>query len=99
MSSRPAGRFRDLRRPGRAAGQLQVDVLEGGPDDLQAGEPDDLTAALHRLTGWALEQHVELTGLEVIRPTLEDVYLELTGGPAGAAEVAEPAGRPGGHRS
>lgn len=40
--------------------------------------PDDLTTALHRLTGWALEQHVTLTGLEVIRPSLEDVYLALT---------------------
>ena len=48
--------------------------------------PDDLTTALHRLTGWALEQHVTLTGLEVIRPSLEDVYLELTGGPAEPAE-------------
>jgi hypothetical protein len=27
---------------------------------------------------------VELEGLEVSRPTLEDVYLELTGGEAGA---------------
>ncbi len=41
---------------------------------------EDPTEPLHRLTGWALEQHVDLDGLEVIRPTLEDVYLELTGG-------------------
>ncbi len=54
-----------------------------GPDGLMELAPDDLTAALHRLTGWALEQHVELTGLEVIRPTLEDVYLELTGSQEG----------------
>ena len=57
-----------------------------GPDGLTELVPDDLTTALHRLTGWALEQHVALTGLEVIRPSLEDVYLELTDGPA------EPAG-------
>ena len=65
-----------------------------GPDGLTELVPDDLTAALHRLTGWALEQHAELTGLEVIRPTLEDVYLELTDSPAGqagAASTAEPA--------
>ena len=36
------------------------------------------TEALHALTGWALEQRVELEGLEVRRPSLEDVYLELT---------------------
>jgi ABC-2 type transport system ATP-binding protein len=75
-----------------------------GPDGLIELVPDDLTATLHRLTGWALEQHVELTGLEIIRPTLEDVYLELTDGPAGAAGSTEPAllgpaGRRGGHRS
>ena len=35
-------------------------------------------ATLHRLTGWALERSVELEGLEVTRPTLEDIYLELT---------------------
>jgi len=73
-----------------------------GPDGLIELAPEDLTAALHRLTGWALDQHVELTGLEVIRPTLEDVYLELTGSPAaqaGAASskpaIAAPAGRKG----
>ena len=70
-----------------------------GPDGLIELVPDDVTAALHRLTGWALEQHVELTGLEIIRPTLEDVYLELTGNPAAAAGSTEPARRTGGHRS
>jgi ABC-2 type transport system ATP-binding protein len=34
---------------------------------------------LHRLSGWALDRGVELTGLSVTRPTLEEVYLELTG--------------------
>jgi ABC-2 type transport system ATP-binding protein len=38
----------------------------------------DPTAALHRLTGWALDRGVVLEGLTVTRPTLEDVYLELT---------------------
>jgi ABC-2 type transport system ATP-binding protein len=33
---------------------------------------------LNELTGEALEQGVELEGLEVKRPSLEDVYLELT---------------------
>jgi ABC-2 type transport system ATP-binding protein len=35
-------------------------------------------AKLNELTTWALEQGVELEGLEVSRPSLEDVYLELT---------------------
>jgi ABC-2 type transport system ATP-binding protein len=38
----------------------------------------DPTATLHALTGWALELGVTLDGLAVSRPTLEDVYLELT---------------------
>jgi ABC-2 type transport system ATP-binding protein len=39
---------------------------------------DDPTPLLHDLTGWAIQKKVALEGLEVVRPTLEDVYLELT---------------------
>jgi ABC-2 type transport system ATP-binding protein len=42
--------------------------------------PDDLVSGLHRLTGWALEADVDLEGLDVQRPTLEDVYLGLVAG-------------------
>ena len=35
------------------------------------------TAAVHAVTGWAVERGVELTGLAVVRPSLEDVYLQL----------------------
>ncbi|MEA2349124.1 MAG: type transport system ATP-binding protein, partial [Thermoleophilaceae bacterium] len=41
-------------------------------------ETDDPTELLHRLTGEALERGERLDGLSVARPTLEDVYLELT---------------------
>jgi ABC-2 type transport system ATP-binding protein len=44
----------------------------------------DPTRVLHDLTSWAVGRGIELEGLEVSRPTLEDVYLELTGGEAGA---------------
>jgi ABC-2 type transport system ATP-binding protein len=37
------------------------------------------TATLHQLTTWALGAGVELEGLSVLRPSLEDVYLGLTG--------------------
>jgi ABC-2 type transport system ATP-binding protein len=47
-------------------------------EDGVVGTSDAPTEALHALTGWALAQHVELEGLEVRRPSLEDVYLELT---------------------
>jgi len=39
----------------------------------------DPTRSLHELTGWALANGIGLDGLEVTRPSLEDVYLELTG--------------------
>jgi ABC-2 type transport system ATP-binding protein len=39
---------------------------------------DDSTRLLHELTSWAVEKGVSLEGLEVHRPSLEDVYLELT---------------------
>jgi ABC-2 type transport system ATP-binding protein len=43
---------------------------------LRTEEP---TRCLNALTGWALERGIELDHLEVSRPSLEDVYLELTG--------------------
>jgi ABC-2 type transport system ATP-binding protein len=36
------------------------------------------TKVLHELTGWALDNNVELGGLQVLRPSLEDVFLEVT---------------------
>ena len=44
---------------------------------------DNPTKALHELTSWALEHGTRLERLEVTQPTLEDVYLELTGGERG----------------
>jgi ABC-2 type transport system ATP-binding protein len=41
-------------------------------------QTDDPTDLLHRLTSDALARGEHLEGLEVSRPTLEDVYLELT---------------------
>ena len=42
-------------------------------------QTDEPTRTLHELTGEALAEGVELEGLHVRRPSLEDVYLELTG--------------------
>jgi ABC-2 type transport system ATP-binding protein len=47
---------------------------------------DDPTRTLHELTGWALDQRVSLEGLEVTRPSLEDVYLEITGSTGATSE-------------
>ncbi|CAN5250910.1 ABC transporter ATP-binding protein [soil metagenome] len=38
----------------------------------------DPTRVLNELTGWAMREGFELTGLAVSQPSLEDVYLELT---------------------
>jgi ABC-2 type transport system ATP-binding protein len=35
------------------------------------------TQIVHDVTGWALERGVELSNLSVVRPSLEDVFLEL----------------------
>jgi ABC-2 type transport system ATP-binding protein len=50
---------------------------------------DDPTELLHRLTGEALERGEPLEGLTVTRPTLEDVYLELTADEESAALTPE----------
>src|SRR6266511_1802144 len=42
-------------------------------------ETQEPTRVLHELTGQALADGVELEGLQVRRPTLEEIYLELTG--------------------
>jgi ABC-2 type transport system ATP-binding protein len=72
-----------FRRPdGQLPAAVSGRIREAGDDvELRVAEP---TKALHELTSWALERGVELEGLQVTRPSLEDVYLDLTGGGAGA---------------
>jgi ABC-2 type transport system ATP-binding protein len=43
------------------------------------------TQDVHRVCGWALERGVELAGLAVARPSLEDAFLALTGEPDDAS--------------
>jgi ABC-2 type transport system ATP-binding protein len=62
---------------GVAASDLPVPVATDGNGRLVI-ETDSVTEALHRLTTWAVGRGLELTGLAVERPSLEDVYLELT---------------------
>jgi ABC-2 type transport system ATP-binding protein len=54
------------------AGTVTGDLFEAGSTDPARD--------LHRLTGWAIEHNVDLRSLTVTRPTLEDVYLQLTSG-------------------
>jgi ABC-2 type transport system ATP-binding protein len=68
----------------------RVAWLEGG--QRQEVEVEDPTELLHRLTGEALERGEPLEGLTVTRPSLEDIYLELTAAEESAAVApsAEP---------
>jgi ABC-2 type transport system ATP-binding protein len=63
-------------------------VYRNGDGGLEQRETDDPTTVLHELTGAALAQGRKLEGLTVTRPTLEDVYLELTAD-APAEEVTD----------
>ena len=65
----------------RPDGVMPPDGLTGSadPDGFTTIESADPVRDLHRLTGWAIENDVTLDGLEVSRPSLEDVYLTLTG--------------------
>ena len=51
---------------------------ETRPDGLTEVETGNPTAALYQLTDWALRHGTLLDGLTVTRPSLEDVYLQLT---------------------
>jgi ABC-2 type transport system ATP-binding protein len=50
-------------------------AMANGRVELHTDEP---MRVLHELTRWVLEQQTELEDLNVSRPSLEDVYLELT---------------------
>ncbi|MEA2210850.1 MAG: type transport system ATP-binding protein [Solirubrobacteraceae bacterium] len=47
--------------------------------------------AAHALTGWALERAIELEHFSVTQPTLEDIYLELTGAESSDAATTQEA--------
>ncbi|MFT4049904.1 MAG: ABC transporter ATP-binding protein [Solirubrobacterales bacterium] len=62
-------------------------ATENGRDFSLAAE--DPTRKVHEITGWAIDRGVSLEDLAVVRPSLEDVYLGLTGSGESLEEVAE----------
>jgi ABC-2 type transport system ATP-binding protein len=58
-------------------GEIPVPGLEARDGTFQV-DTDSPTRLLYDLTGWAVQRGIELDHLEMRRPTLEDVYLELT---------------------
>jgi ABC-2 type transport system ATP-binding protein len=59
--------------------------MVGAMTQLRSAHP---TADVNALTRWALEHSLELADLQLTRPSLEDVYLELTDGLAAPAPEA-----------
>jgi ABC-2 type transport system ATP-binding protein len=57
-----------------------AEILSDGSFEIRAGNP---TKVVYDLTAWALERGSVLDMLEVTQPSLEDVYIELTGGEEG----------------
>jgi ABC-2 type transport system ATP-binding protein len=69
----------DLRLP-TGATPVVTDGTGGRLVEIRVAEP---TALVHRVTSWAVDHGVELERLEVVRPSLEDVYLRITADEAG----------------
>jgi ABC-2 type transport system ATP-binding protein len=69
----------------RSAAQAAVEIA-GSEASIQSEDPQEV---LYRLLSWADREGRKLEALEVSRPSLEDVFLQLTGGaPQAAQEVA-----------
>jgi len=67
--------------PGDRAWPLPVAASQGDRVRIVTHQP---TEDLSRLTSWAVAEGIELVDLDVRRPSLEDIYLELTKGSVSA---------------
>ena len=65
-----------FRTPPEALPALGVEVKNDGEFvEIQTQDP---TPVLYGLTSWAVQRNLSFEGLEVTRPSLEDVYLQIT---------------------
>jgi ABC-2 type transport system ATP-binding protein len=69
-----------FRLPGGTRPALDLTDARALPDGSSEIRTDDPTRVVHDLTAWALERGQRYEVLEVTQPSLEDVYLDLTGG-------------------
>ena len=78
VSFRCGGGEDDLAVATRLAETLgdRVRLIDGRIELLTA----DVTAALHALTSWAVEERVDIDSWSVAQPSLEQVFLDLVGG-------------------
>ena len=72
-----AGELVTLGRPSELIGSAKAEIRYRRDGELVVVETEEPTRVLHELTAAALAEGRELDHLEVRRPTLEDVYLEL----------------------
>ncbi len=86
QSSDTVIRFRPPRPVAEMPESLRASIRQDG-DSVEL-HTQDATRVLHDLTSWALQEHVMLDGLQVTRPSLEDVYLEITREAVGAETQA-----------
>ena len=77
--------------PGVSVGELPDFHEEGviGDEGRVVVTTRRATIVLHELTGWALARGVDLDGLSVSQPSLEDIYLQLTAEQPEPSEVHE----------
>jgi ABC-2 type transport system ATP-binding protein len=77
-------------RPPRPLGEMPESIRAAAKQDGDSVElqTKDATRVLHELTSWAVGNDVALEGLQVTRPSLEDVYLDITREAEGAKERA-----------
>ncbi len=77
--------------PGTSVGDLpQVPALDVSLDDARVViQTKDPVLAAQRVTTWALDRGLELEHFSVTQPTLEDIYLELTGSAAQAPDAEQ----------
>jgi ABC-2 type transport system ATP-binding protein len=78
MQTRIRFRLPEGKRPA-----LELTDATALPDGSWEVKTDNATKTVHDLTAWALERSVTYDVLEVTQPSLEDVYIELTGGEEG----------------
>jgi ABC-2 type transport system ATP-binding protein len=73
---------------GVAEDELPVSISPPDEEGYVEIHTEDEVRVLHDVTGWALAAGQPLTGLSVLRVSLEDVYLRLTKGSQSDAEAA-----------
>ena len=67
-----------FKKPDHASLPAEIGSAARADGDVIELETMDPTRALYELTSWAVQQNLSLEALEVSRPSLEDVYLQIT---------------------